>query len=90
MEYTIIDLNSVQASRTYENHVRAFKLTRGDTFTLSNEGCVQAFNLTAKEIKLGKKYDNMICTGKQKRKWWKIWKPKYISATFMYDGEIDE
>lgn len=88
MIYKSIDINSV-AAPTDHCGTRLYALSHGDVFVLNDVSIEQTFNMTMKQIKLGKKInDCFICTEKIKRKhWWQFWKPKYWGARFMYVEE---
>lgn len=85
MIYKSIDINSVTAP-TDNYGIRLYTLSHGDVFVLNDVAIKQTFNMTIKEIRLGKKInDCFICIQKIKRKhWWQFWKPKYWGAKFMY------
>lgn len=70
-------------------NVRCFTLSPGDQFTVNAYGIKKDRGIKIKDIKLGSQevWPNIICVKKIKRKWWQIWKPKYIAATFMYVKE---
>jgi hypothetical protein len=88
MIYKSIDINSV-AAPTDNCGTRLYALSHGDVFVLNDVSIEQTFNMTIKQIKLGKKInDCFICTEKIKRRhWWQFWKPKYWGARFMYVEE---
>ena len=90
MTYKSIDLNSVAAENN--GGTRLYALYRGDAFALNDVAIKQAFNMTIKEIKLGKKINScFICTEKIKRRhWWQFWKSKYWGAKFTYLGEENQ
>lgn len=84
MTYKSIDINSVAPE--HNRDTRLYALSHGDVFTLNDIAIKQAFNMTTKKIKLGKKInDHFICTEKiKRRRWWQFWKPKYWGAKFVY------
>ena len=84
MTYKNIDINSVAAPTN--GGIRLYLLSHKDVFVLNDVAIKQAFNMTIKEITLGKKInDCFICMEKIKRRyWWQFWKPKYWGARFMY------
>ncbi len=84
MIYKSIDLNYVANPDGYGT--RLYALSHKDVFVLNDVAIKQSFNMTIKEIQLGKKInDCFICVQKIKQKhWWQFWKPKYWGAKFMY------
>lgn len=84
MTYKSIDLNFVAAPG--DGGTRLYALNHGDGFVLNDVAIKQAFNMTIKKIKLGKKInEHFICTEKiKRRRWWQFWKPKYWGAKFVY------
>ena len=84
MIYKSIDINSVAV--TDNSGTRLYTLSHGDAFVLNDVGIKQAFDMTIKQIKLGKKInDCFICMEKiKRRRWWQFWKPKYWGAKFIY------
>lgn len=84
MIYKSIDINSVTAPT--DCGIRLYALSHGNVFVLNDVAIKQTFNMTIKEIRLGKKIDDcFICIQKIKRKhWWQFWKPKYWGVKFMY------
>ena len=68
------------------NYTRLYKLCRGDIISMNNVATVSTFGKKIKKIRVGDKLNTnglvLMCTGKTKRKWWRIWLPKYIYAQF--------
>ena len=64
---------------------RTILLRRGDIFCVNAQGIKESLGIKIKDIKFDAKHiwPNIICIEKIKRKWWQIWKPKYIAAKFM-------
>ena len=83
----ITNIVAVKYNATYLN-TRCFILSSGDKFTVNAYGIKKDCGIKIKDIELGTQmiWPNVICTKKIKRKWWQIWKPRYIAATFRYVG----
>lgn len=62
-----------------------YPLRRGDEFYVNANGVYKTFGIKIKNIKLSSPQvaPGVICIEKIKRKWWQVWKPKYVAGRFM-------
>lgn len=85
-KFKSVDVYNFKNSKDSPVRLRAFRLCPGDQFTVNAYGIEKSFGVKIKDIDLGTRYYfgcELICMNKIKRKWWQIWKPKYVAATFM-------
>ena len=66
-------------------YARVIPLRRGDIFYVNAQGIKKSLGMKIKDIELATQHvwPNIVCIEKIKRKWWQIWKPKYIAARFV-------
>lgn len=83
----VANIVAVKDNVTYLN-ARCFVLSPGDQFTVNAYGIEKDRGIKIKDIELGTQrvWPNIICVKKIKRKWWQIWRPKYVAATFRCVG----
>lgn len=89
-EFSPININDLRVYGDMPSKVRVFRLSVGDVFILNAYGIQEHFGIKIKDIDLcsSHKFNNQfMCMKKIKRKWWQIWKPKYVAAKFMVVGE---
>lgn len=80
-EYVNVAYSSMPA-RSYGYAVR---IDPGDTFYMNAHGVKDSCGIDIKDIQMATQHvwPNIVCIQKIKRKWWQIWKPKYVAAKFM-------
>lgn len=89
-KFKSVEFYGFEAPAYTSSNSRMYCMRPGDRFVVNAYGIEKSFGIKIKNLNL---YDNIYfgtwirCIEKIKRKWWQIWKPKYIAAKFMVVGE---
>ena len=89
MHGIIKEFENIKTSKELPTRIRVFPLRTDDQFIMNAYGVKQHFGIDIKDINLCEQrqfWPNIICIKKIKRKWWQIWRPRYVAATFRVMG----
>lgn len=89
-KFESVEFYGFEAAADLPSNLRMYRMYPGDRFVVNAYGVEKSFGIKIKDINLCDDIQfgtRLRCIEKIKRKWWQIWKPKYIAAKFMVVGE---
>ena len=89
-KFDSVKIYGFEATADSPSGSRMYCVRSGDQFVVNAYGVEKSFGIKIKDInpcddlQFGAR---IRCVEKIKRKWWQIWKPKYVAAKFIVVGE---